>query len=403
MVVEPVPPRDGSSIASRSRRLAELWPRQNHIGIFVLLAFSFFVFLNWLAVIALVPELLKISFGWESAFTRSPQSLANTTVLAVCATLTYLCVDPLVKAFYLLRTYYGESLKTGRDLQVRLNRLKAVRANGIILALVVGGMAIVLSKPAYGATPPEMAGGLAVREERLDEAIEEVLEQPEYAWRLRPDRAETNRLEQLRWLVDFLAWLDDWIQQLLPESGRDAGRNASNWSGLGALGTFIKSAVYILIGVLLAVLIARLVQSLFRRRWAAAGKEGTAEVVKALPDLLRDDLEAHELPVSRWIGLAREMLERGEYRLALRASFLAQLAFLGDRKLIALTPFKSNFDYSRELERRSHADPRISTTFARTTGIFESVWYGDREPERLLVEEFWQMLAEIGLSEGLPS
>ena len=63
---------------------------------------------------------MRIVFGIESVFTQSPLSVWNTTFLSGVLGLTYLCVDPLVKAVYVLRCFYGESLKSGEDLKAEL-------------------------------------------------------------------------------------------------------------------------------------------------------------------------------------------------------------------------------------------------------------------------------------------
>ena len=55
----------------------------------------------------------------------------NTTFFAVSVACAYLCVNPLTKAVYVLRCFYGESLSSGDDL-----RLGIRRAAGIVAAMV---------------------------------------------------------------------------------------------------------------------------------------------------------------------------------------------------------------------------------------------------------------------------
>ena len=55
--------------------------------------------------------------GIDSVYTRSSQSMSNTTFIAAMCGITYLCVDPIIKAAYLLRCFYGESLDSGEDLK----------------------------------------------------------------------------------------------------------------------------------------------------------------------------------------------------------------------------------------------------------------------------------------------
>ena len=58
------------------------------------------------------------------------------------------------------------------------------------------------------------------------------------------------------------------------------------------------------------------------------------------------------------------------------------------RKLIGLAKFKSNRDYERELQRRAHAFPAVTSTFAENVSIFDRVWYGLHEVNPELVAHF---------------
>jgi hypothetical protein len=65
-------------------------------------------------------------FGMESDFSQSPLSMLNTTFFATMFGLTYLCLDPLIKACYVLRCFYGTSLRSGEDLKAELRRIGSV-------------------------------------------------------------------------------------------------------------------------------------------------------------------------------------------------------------------------------------------------------------------------------------
>ena len=45
------------------------------------------------------------------------------TFLAALAGLTYLCLNPLVKAVYALRCFYGRAIESGQDLKAELRSL----------------------------------------------------------------------------------------------------------------------------------------------------------------------------------------------------------------------------------------------------------------------------------------
>lgn len=114
--------REGSlrRIIQKAWRLASLWIPQNHALIMVLTLFGFVIFLNWVILLFLIPELIRMLFGIETPFTLSGLSLFNTTFLAVAVALTYLCLNPLIHTVYVLRCFWGESLQTGADLQAEL-------------------------------------------------------------------------------------------------------------------------------------------------------------------------------------------------------------------------------------------------------------------------------------------
>lgn len=79
---------------------------------------------NIAAVIILVPGLLKSFLGVETAFVfGGMHAILNSTFIITVMGLSYLCLDPLVKAAYALRCFYGDSLRTGEDLMVELHLL----------------------------------------------------------------------------------------------------------------------------------------------------------------------------------------------------------------------------------------------------------------------------------------
>lgn len=164
-------------IAARAWRQAVLWPRQNHVllwllcpwtlalgmltafgamwivqlalpdafvadrssgllwfvlatnlffNVVLLLApFSCAVALNVAMMVAFLPYLLYGLLGIETTFTLSgAHAVLNSTFLMTVFGITYLCVDPVMKAAYVLRCFYGVSLTTGEDLLVELRRIE---------------------------------------------------------------------------------------------------------------------------------------------------------------------------------------------------------------------------------------------------------------------------------------
>lgn len=116
---------DLKKIIQKAWRLASLWAPQNHALIMILTLFGFVIFLNWVLLLFIIPELIRMLFGIETPFTLSGLSLLNTTFLAVAVALTYLSVNPLIHTAYVLRCFWGESLQTGADLQAELKAVTA--------------------------------------------------------------------------------------------------------------------------------------------------------------------------------------------------------------------------------------------------------------------------------------
>lgn len=75
-----------------------------------------------------IPELLRVFMGWDTIFRISGgYALANTTFLAALFGIAYLCMDPIMKAAYAIRTFQSESLRNGRDILVAIHDLRDAR------------------------------------------------------------------------------------------------------------------------------------------------------------------------------------------------------------------------------------------------------------------------------------
>ena len=80
-------------------------------------------------IMALLPGLASVLLGTDTVFTLSGMyAVLNTTFLMTVYAVSYLCLDPLLKAAYVLRCFYGESRQTGEDLRVELrNQMSEAR------------------------------------------------------------------------------------------------------------------------------------------------------------------------------------------------------------------------------------------------------------------------------------
>ncbi|MEW5724530.1 MAG: hypothetical protein AB1896_15575 [Thermodesulfobacteriota bacterium] len=388
---------------------ARLWPRANHLLLALLTLFGFFVFLNLVSALLFVPYLLKSLLGVETVFTRGDASIIlNTTFLATAGTLTYLCLDPLLKAVYTLRCFYGAAQTTGEDLRVELAEAKD-RARSLAAFLLALTLALLSAAPlaAEVAESRPAAPPPAVSPKELEESIGRVLGQREYAWRL--PREKTAAEEQppglLAGVVDWIyqktraaaktvrRWLRslvDWLEKVFPKKRpqyREEKGAGSGWIG----------SVNLLLFAVLAVLVCAAGVVFYRayKRRQKTEAAVAASPAAAAPDLADEATTAEDLPGDEWLNLAREMIEKGEYRLALRALYLATLAGLAENEMIILARYKSNLDYENELSRRTTGRLDISLAFAQNVTAFDQAWYGHYEvtPEQL--HQFNQNHAQI--------
>lgn len=395
----------GRELFGKAARHARLWPRQNCAALISLAAFGAFVFLNGAIACGVLPQLLKSLFGLETVFSRGGMALLNTTFFATMFGLTYLCVDPILKTLYVLRCFYGEAIQSGADLRAELRRHTAP-ASGLASLLLLG---LLLAQPVTvraaepTPTPAPPAAGQNLSPTELDHTIGEVIQQRKYAWRMPREAAADDpgqpgflaeffdRIGRmirdaiktvLEWIGDFFKWLGRWLGKLfggrtsapsLPSSGLD-------WAMLSQV------LLYLLVAVVLSALTI-LIYRLWRNRQP---KEETlqAEAIQVVPDITDENVGADQLPEDGWTKMARELLARGEFRLALRAFYLASLAHLAERNLISLARFKSNFDYRRELSRRAHSFPALLEMFGENVSVFDRVWYGTHEANGELVNRF---------------
>jgi hypothetical protein len=365
-------------LSRRAWSQARLWPWQAHVLASMLFVFGTFVWLNAAIFFLSLPSLLKMFLGIETVFSRHFLGMLTPLFFLSVFAATYLCLDPLRKAVIVLRCFHGSSLHTGADLEVRFRALRT--------PLAQAALAILLCCSPLGAraeAPP-------VEPARLNESIERVLERREFAWRA-PREKRREFTKDLPWLARWWRDVERWFKRnirrflnwLFPD-GEPAAK--TGWS----LDSVARPAIWILLvvaGVWLLVLIVR------QRRARAAAI--VAQAVTARPDLTQEDVSAELLPEDGWLQMARELMDRGELRLALRASYLAGLAHLGHRELLQLARHKSNRDYDRELRRRARTQPDLLASFGDTLRAFERSWYGDHEVTRETLGDFSRHLERI--------
>ncbi len=406
-------------VGRRSLKAAALWPRQNHLMLLILNVLGLFVWFNILSAVFGLPYLLKLVTGEENALTRGGVDLFNSTFMLVTLSLTYLLLDPVSKTFYVLRCFYSDSMHSGEDLKSELRGLppvaKPVAAGVAAVAALCLGLWPVgarsaltpVATPSAAATSPLPESH--IRPPELDKTIEEVLHRREFAWRVPPAPTTAKApVEEgffsgaMRWLQDSTKWVfhqlgrawqavsgwwDALKKRLFPDRKEPAVQPEESGGG-GNIGIILQNLMYGL-GGLIVVALAYLGWKTWRQR---ALPELAGSAVPAgtpvSPDLSSDEVLADQLPEDEWLRLARQLLESGEHRLALRAFYLSILALLGTRGLLVISRHKSNRDYLAELRRRARDRAELQAAFTRNVGRFERVWYGPHPASRDLLDLF---------------
>ena len=376
-----------------ARGQAELWNRQ-HWGILsVVTVAALFLFLNVLVMLLLLPQLGRSFLGIEGEFARLGRGILNWTTLAVAASLTWLAIDPLLEAAYVLRCFYGVSVKSGEDLRAALHKVTAIAALLLVMAVTVPSPA--RAQP----TSPASSGPTAsmIDSSRLDRSIDEVIRRREFTWRAaHPEGPEPER----HW--------PGWLQSVVK-----AIRNAAKWVG-DKISEWLKPRVReqadptrpterppieLWSAAVAVALVAGGVALLLRRRRAKPAEVTPVESTVSPVNLTDESVTADQLPESSWLALADEWLSKGDYRLAMRALYLAGLNYLSQHDLVSIARSKTGLDYRRELERRARATTGVSLevvpVFQTNNALFERGWYGRHLVDRSHVEAFASGLDEM--------
>lgn len=358
------------------------------------------VAVNLNIAISVVPVLARMWLGVETPFTQALMlSLMqnNTTTWAIVCGLAFLIMDPTMKAAYTLRCFYSQSRRTGADLEVGLRRVRS-RAGVGVLVLAVAALAF--SGAAFA--QDQSTGG--VDAVQLDSAIQETLQQREYAWRLPREYDFENPVGGYMgstlgtvggWMADGIRSIFEWARRVWNAvadffRGRRGGDRIGSGITAGGLRAILLTAAVLFVAALAAYLL---------RRWYTSRTldvEAEAVEVETPPDLEDENVTADALPGDEWIAMADDLLSKGEHRLAIRALFLAALARMGEHGLINIARYKSNSDYVRELRRRAHALPDHVASFDQMVSVFDRVWYGTYAATDELIAAFRKNQETVG-------
>ncbi|MCI0611492.1 hypothetical protein L0244_00740 [bacterium] len=386
---------DLRSAIKRAWTLSNLWQAQNHVMVFFLLLFTFSIFQGIAILIIAIPFLLNSLFGIETVFTYAgPAALFNSTFFAIAGSLTYLCVNPLIKTAYVLRAFYGQSLRSGADLLAELRSTEITedsQGKSSSRSLVLSSMLILMLVTSANASDTQKK----IAPDQLDKSIEQTIHQREYQWRL--PREEKDLKNDQSFILDFLKGVQDtlarwfqpfqkffkkvveWIFDKIFPSSSTPSVNKNPVSNQSIWVIVLIAAAVLMLGFLLF------------RIWKRRDLDEiitAEEATVAIPDLKDEGTTADQFPEEGWLSLAREYMERGELRMALRALYLSSLALLSRRGILTITKYKSNREYNRELQRKAQTNHELLNAFQENLFLFERSWYGEHEVNDEIMSQF---------------
>ena len=369
---------DLAQLVAKARKLAGLEQRQGWGLLLLLTVLYLILLLNVAIMLAVLPQLVRMLTGYESIFSRGMTYYIGNSLFWIAAmALAWMLFDPFTQAVYGLRSFHLESRATGADLRAALRTLAAA-----VLILLVFTRAL----PAQ-VTPAN-----------LDQSIRRTLHSPEYDWRTTPRTPKSAG--SFSWLVTVTDRLMDSAEQGMRSVGKAIDRlvewlrkkmpGASGTDSAQPPGLALHWTVYAII----AALLARVALAVWRLRRAQAQpvQLSPSGVAVSLQD---ENLLADRLPEEEWIALAEKCTRASDYRAALRALYLANLAWLGRREWIAIHPGKTNREYELELRRRAREFPETGALFAVNVASFERAWYGTHSVSAEDTEAFRQRLRQM--------
>lgn len=397
------------SLVNDSLRYSNYQWAQNH-GI--LLTFFFVTLFSWMNLVGtclVIPMLAESIFGIDSVFSLNPiAAIANTTFVLGSVLLTWMVISPMMMAAYTLRCFYAESRSTGSDILSRLSacRKSRTQADGSAALSKVAVIALVFAIQASAINTAIAEEAQVAGVDELREEIGQTLQQPKYRWKL-PRHLQDEDEEEKGWVAEQLNGIALSVRTAMEKAGdmieamfdrlSDQSDEPNEKKSQIDTGFFrsLGSTLSISLMVVVAGLLVWLGFIAYRKYKGSEKVRATDQGSSGPIDLESEDIVATQLPEDEWMRLAKEQMAKGERRLAIRALFLATLANLGDRGLLRIARFKSNRDYSRELEMRARQEISLREAFSENTTVFERAWYGLHQLGEGTVEHFMSNYEQI--------
>ncbi|MES2464001.1 MAG: DUF4129 domain-containing protein [Armatimonadota bacterium] len=202
---------------------------------------------------------------------------------------------------------------------------------------------------------------------------EQILLTSEFAELRRPVKNQPDVVPN--WWTRFIRWLKatgerfaKWLRDLLRDRSTP---DAPDAAGVKALVTFLQFLLYFVLGAAALVALYLLARAGAAGGWLSAlrrkRKRGSDSAL---------DLDLSGDGIADPLGAARALAAKGAYRDAIRMAYIASLRRLQENGLLILEPNKTNWEYQRDLRRRS---PSTADALLPATRLFDRVWYGRRE------------------------
>jgi hypothetical protein len=227
---------------------------------------------------------------------------------------------------------------------------------------------------------------------QLEQAIDQVVHQREFTWRSPHPSGPEPDGKWVGWYRSSVKMIQsgwNWLMKKLREWFSPPDQH-----GVGKDSPVTRRTMLALIVGNVALIAGCIVFFLLRRRRRTVFADPVVAAAPAV-NLSDESLTADRLPEKEWLALAEEMLAKGDFRLALRATYLAGLNYLSARELVSLRRWKSGLDYRRELARRARTKPDLPESFAQGQAIFEKGWYGRHAVDREMAESLALLLNQM--------
>ncbi len=363
----------------------------------VLSPLPFVVALNVGIGIMAGPELLRIFLGVETTFSMSAAYAMGATFQLVICSVTYLIMEPFLKAVYAVRCFRGFSRRNGKDLSIALRQFGKAGMVALLLLASVGAVPSTLQ-----AQSTETGAGIEYTADDLDNHLDRVLSKKDYHWRQNTgdgsDRGEMpgwwawweERIEAF-WngVEDVWDWIKEQFKKLIP----DMPETGVNMDGMEGAFKAVRTISLILIALAIVYLLVVIYKRIRAAPQVEMSQVGKLDLMQSVAD---ESVLADEVPADEWWNLGLELLGYQNYRLALRAFYLSSLSRLASAGLILITRSKTNNQYLGELRKTCRHRQQVLEIFQLNTHQFEDVWYGDYLIGEEGVNEFRKRVIELG-------